>query len=121
MIRRCTDDDIPTIHAIINEAAAAYREAIPPDCWHEPYMRRSELENEIAAGVGFWGWEEAGVLVGVMGLRDMAQEARAALEAGDVGPPARCLLEYFFASARDVRRSDARLIGALRGRTLKEL
>jgi len=71
MIRRCTDDDIPTIHAIINEAAAAYREAIPPDCWHEPYMRRSELENEIAAGVGFWGWEEAGVLVGVMGLQDV--------------------------------------------------
>jgi N-acetylglutamate synthase-like GNAT family acetyltransferase len=69
MIRRCTNDDIPTVEAIINKAAEAYRGVIPADCWHEPYMLRSELLDEIAKGVQFWGWQEAGVLVGVMGLQ----------------------------------------------------
>jgi len=69
MLRRCTDDDVPAMDAIINEAAQAYRGAIPADCWHEPYMKRAELLAEIAAGVEFWGWEDAGDLVGVMGLQ----------------------------------------------------
>jgi GNAT superfamily N-acetyltransferase len=69
MIRRCTDDDVPAIEAIINDAARAYRGVIPADCWHEPYMKRSDLVAEIAAGVQFWGWEDAGVLAGVMGLQ----------------------------------------------------
>ncbi len=69
MIRDCTEADIDVIDAIVNEAAAAYRGAIPADCWHEPYMKRSELLSEIAAGVRFVGWEEAGTLVGVMGLQ----------------------------------------------------
>jgi GNAT superfamily N-acetyltransferase len=55
--------------AIINEAATAYRGIIPADCWREPYMERSHLLAEIAAGVEFWGWDDAGVLVGVMGLQ----------------------------------------------------
>jgi GNAT superfamily N-acetyltransferase len=71
MIRRCTDDDVPVIDAIINEAAAAYRGVIPADCWHEPYMKRSDLVSEIAAGVEFWGWDEAGALAGVMGLQNV--------------------------------------------------
>ena len=71
MIRRCTVDDIPAIDAIINAAAVIYRGAIPDDCWHEPYMSRSELLAEIAAGVDFWGWEEGGALVGVMGVQDV--------------------------------------------------
>jgi N-acetylglutamate synthase-like GNAT family acetyltransferase len=69
MIRRCTADDVPAIDAIINEAAAAYRGVIPPDCWHEPYMTRDHLVDEIAAGVEFWGWDDDGSLVGVMGLQ----------------------------------------------------
>jgi GNAT superfamily N-acetyltransferase len=69
MIRRCTDTDVPIIDAIVNEAAEAYRGAIPADCWHEPYMTRPALLAEIDAGVQFWGWEEAGDLVGVMGLQ----------------------------------------------------
>ena len=69
MIRRCTDDDVPVIDAIINEAAAAYSGVIPADCWHEPYMKRSELAAEIASGVQFWGWEDAGALACVMGLQ----------------------------------------------------
>jgi GNAT superfamily N-acetyltransferase len=69
MIRRCTDADLATIESIINDAAEAYRGVIPADCWHEPYMPRAELAAEIAAGVVFWGWDEAGSLVGVMGLQ----------------------------------------------------
>jgi GNAT superfamily N-acetyltransferase len=55
--------------SIINEAAEKYRGVIPADCWHEPYMSRRELESEIAAGVRFSGWDEAGELVGVMGVQ----------------------------------------------------
>lgn len=69
MIRCCTKDDVPAIDAIINEAAQAYYNVIPSDCWHEPYMSRRELQGEIAAGVNFWGWEDAGALIGVMGIQ----------------------------------------------------
>lgn len=69
MIRPCTSADIPVMDAIINEAAEKYRGVIPADCWHEPYMSRRELESEIAAGVRFSGWEDAGELVGVMGVQ----------------------------------------------------
>jgi N-acetylglutamate synthase-like GNAT family acetyltransferase len=69
MIRQCTDADVAAIDAIINEAAQAYRGVIPADCWHEPYMPRSDLVAEIAAGVAFWGWEETDALIGVMGLQ----------------------------------------------------
>lgn len=69
MIRACTHADLDAIHAIINEAANAYRNVIPPDCLHEPYMARQELIGEIAAGVAFSGWDEDGELIGVMGLQ----------------------------------------------------
>jgi GNAT superfamily N-acetyltransferase len=68
-IRRCTDIDVPAIHAIINDAAEAYRGVIPPDCWHDPYMSRAHLNGELAAGVTFSGWFEDEALVGVMGLQ----------------------------------------------------
>src|SRR5688500_9836641 len=68
MIRRCTEDDIPAIDAIINEAAVRYRGVVPDDCWHEPYMSRAQLRGEIAAGVDFWGWDDGG-LIGVMGIQ----------------------------------------------------
>jgi GNAT superfamily N-acetyltransferase len=71
MIRPCTDADVSEMDTIINDAAEAYRGAIPADCWHEPYMSRSELEGEIAKGVQFSGWDEAGVLAGVMGLQNV--------------------------------------------------
>ncbi len=71
MIRQCSDSDIPAMEAIINEAARAYQGVIPPDCWHEPYMPRRELLDEIGAGVRFWGWEDLGSLVGVMGIQEV--------------------------------------------------
>ena len=69
MIRACTAADLAVMHAIINEAAERYRGVIPGDCFHDPYMSRAELESEIAGGVQFSGWEEAGELVGVMGVQ----------------------------------------------------
>jgi GNAT superfamily N-acetyltransferase len=57
--------------AIVNAAAEAYRGAIPADCWHEPYMSTDELSREIAAGVAFWGYEDAGELIGVMGIQSV--------------------------------------------------
>jgi len=71
MIRPCLDADFDTIYAIINEAAEAYRDVIPADRWREPYMSRDELRHEIQSGVRFWGYEEAGQLLGVMGIQDV--------------------------------------------------
>jgi len=68
-IRLCRDDDGAAILAIVNAAAEAYRGVIPADRWHDPYMPTDELDSEIAAGVNFWGYEEDGALIGVMGLQ----------------------------------------------------
>jgi GNAT superfamily N-acetyltransferase len=68
-IRPCRDDDRQAIFAVVNGAAEAYRGVIPADRWHEPYIPLDELDREIASGVVFWGHENDGVLVGVMGLQ----------------------------------------------------
>ena len=75
LIRESVDADRPAILAIINEAAEAYREVIPADRWHEPYMPPEELEKEIAAGVVFWVAEHEGRVVGVMGIQDKGDVA----------------------------------------------
>lgn len=72
MIAACSAADVPAIHEIVNQAAAAYRGVIPADCWHEPYMAREELQSEIAAGVEFSGCWDDGTLVGVMGIQPVA-------------------------------------------------
>ena len=69
MIRPCSAMDVPVIFEIINDAAGAYRGVIPADCRAEPYMSEEELRREIDDGVQFWGVEEAGRLVGVMGIQ----------------------------------------------------
>ncbi len=68
-IRPCRDDERPAILAIVNAAAEAYRGVIPADRWREPYMPADELDGEIAAGVAFWGYEEDGELIGIMGIQ----------------------------------------------------
>ena len=69
MIRRCREDELAAIGAIVNAAAVVYRGVIPEDRWHEPYMGMAELEGEMAAGVEFWGYEDDGELIGVMGIQ----------------------------------------------------
>lgn len=71
MIRKCTETDFESIFEIINDAAQAYKGVIPNDRWHEPYMSRQYLRHEIDAGVKFWGYEEGGQLIGVIGIQDV--------------------------------------------------
>ena len=71
MIRRCLDGDFEAIYLIVNDAAEAYRKAIPKDRWKDPYMSRDEFRREISEGVMFWGYEEDGRLLGVMGIQDV--------------------------------------------------
>lgn len=68
-VRRCRDDEREAILRIVNLAAEAYRGVIPADRWREPYMPASELDEEIAAGVTFWGYESDRELLGVMGIQ----------------------------------------------------
>jgi N-acetylglutamate synthase-like GNAT family acetyltransferase len=70
MIRPCKNSDTAAIFEIVNDAAQAYKGVIPADRWHDPYMPLDELEREIADGVAFWGYEENGTLLGVMGVQD---------------------------------------------------
>src|SRR5512145_2923618 len=44
-----------------------YRSGTPTGSTGEPYMSRAGLLAEIASGVEFWGWDEAGIPAGVMG------------------------------------------------------
>ena len=69
VIRPCRDDERAVVLEIVNAAAEAYRGVIPADRWHEPYMDAGELDRELTAGVAFWGYEQDGELVGVMGVQ----------------------------------------------------
>jgi GNAT superfamily N-acetyltransferase len=70
MIVAGTTTDFLQIHAIINDAAAAYRGIIPADRWHDPYMPEGELHEQIEDGVQFWCYLEGDVMLGVMGIQD---------------------------------------------------
>lgn len=71
MIRKCTEKDYEAVYGIVNDAAQAYKGNIPSDRWHEPYMPMEDLRHEIGAGVVFWGYEEDGRLLGVMGIQNV--------------------------------------------------
>jgi N-acetylglutamate synthase-like GNAT family acetyltransferase len=71
VLRRCTDQDLEGILEVINDAAQAYKGVIPDDRFKEPYMPSEELRREIEDGVRFWGLEQDGQLIGVMGLQDV--------------------------------------------------
>jgi N-acetylglutamate synthase-like GNAT family acetyltransferase len=71
LIRKCTENDFDQMFEIINDAARAYKGVIPADRWHEPYMPSEYLRHELDSGVVFWGYEEQGRLIGVMGIQDV--------------------------------------------------
>ncbi len=75
MIRRLDNDDFDAILTIVNDAAEAYRDVIPADRFHDPYMPAAELAAEIEADVEFWGLEADGEVAGVMGLQTLAEVA----------------------------------------------
>lgn len=70
MIRKCGIEDFNEIYTIINDAAAAYKGVIPEDRWHEPYMPKEELSEQIADGVEFFCYCENDGIIGVMGIQD---------------------------------------------------
>lgn len=71
MIRLCELSENEIIFDIVNDAAQAYKGIIPADRWKEPYMTKEKLLHEIEEGVEFWGYEENGQLLGVMGLQQV--------------------------------------------------
>lgn len=75
VIRKCTEADIDMIYEIINDAAQAYCGVIPEDMWHDPYMSKAELIQELQDGVVFWGMVENDNLVAVMGMQDKVDVA----------------------------------------------
>ncbi|MBN9385959.1 MAG: GNAT family N-acetyltransferase [Chitinophagaceae bacterium] len=61
--------DLQDIYVIINDGAQAYKNIIPADRYHEPYMPKEELENQINDGVEFWKYIEDDQILGVMGIQ----------------------------------------------------
>jgi N-acetylglutamate synthase-like GNAT family acetyltransferase len=72
-IRPCNAGDFDAIYEIINDAAQAYKGVIPADRWHEPYMSRQQLTEQIDQGVQFCGYESSGRLLGVMGIQHVQE------------------------------------------------
>src|SRR5437016_1794810 len=70
VIRKGTADHFEEIYTIINDAAIAYKGAIPDDRWHDPYMTREELRFEIEDGVQFSCYVDGDEIIGVMGIQD---------------------------------------------------
>jgi len=70
-IRPCIIDELQAIGAVINDAARAYQGVVPARFLHEPYMSEDELALEMAS-VRFYGYEEEGSLVAVMGIEPVA-------------------------------------------------
>lgn len=70
MIRPATEKDFDDIYTVINDAAIAYKDVIPDDRWHEPYMPEEELREQIKDGVEFSCYVDDGHIVGVMGIQD---------------------------------------------------
>ncbi len=68
MIKTLSSKDTRIIYEVINKAAHAYKGIIPDDCYHEPYMPREELYREMES-MTFFGWEQGGKLIGVMGFQ----------------------------------------------------
>ncbi len=73
MIRPCAAHEFETIWTTINDGARAYYGIVPADCLKDPYMPKCELEHEIKDGVVFWGYEDSGELVGVMGIQELGE------------------------------------------------
>jgi GNAT superfamily N-acetyltransferase len=69
VIRKIPPSESAAILNVVNDAAKAYKGAIPVDCWKEPYLTTEELGEEFGRGVEFYGWFEGGVLAGVMGIQ----------------------------------------------------
>ena len=71
MIKEYSIKEISSILYVINESSIKYKDIIPEDCWHEPYMFKQELINEINNGVRMFGYKKNNNLIGVMGIQEL--------------------------------------------------
>ena len=69
MISEYTKSDSSEILYVINDAAAKYKNVIPDNCWHEPYMSERELVDEFKDGVRMLGYLHNNKLNGVIGFQ----------------------------------------------------
>ena len=73
MIREYKKIDTSKILYIINDASLKYKDIIPKDCWHEPYMSERELTNELNKGVRMYGYLDKKQLIGVIGIQKVKE------------------------------------------------
>ena len=71
MISEYTKSDASKILHIINDASLRYKGVIPDDCWHEPYMSKQELIDELNDGVRMYGYLYNNKLIGVIGIQEV--------------------------------------------------
>ena len=71
MISEYTKSDASKILHIINDASLRYKGVIPDDCWHEPYMSKHELIDELNNGVRMYGYLDNNKLIGVIGIQEI--------------------------------------------------
>ena len=69
MIKKYTKNDTSKILHIINDASLRYKGIIPDNCWHEPYMSKQELIDELSDGVRMFGYHHNSKLIGVIGIQ----------------------------------------------------
>ena len=71
MISEYQKKDVLKILYIINDASSKYKDVIPENCWHEPYMSEKELINEFNSGVRMYGYHDDDKLIGVIGVQNV--------------------------------------------------
>ena len=71
MISEYTKSDSSEILYVINDAATKYKNVIPDNCWHEPYMSEQELNDEFTDGVRMFGYIHNDKLIGVIGFQEI--------------------------------------------------
>ena len=69
MISEYKKTDISKILNIINDASLRYKDVIPDDCWHQPYMSELELIGDFSDGVRMYGYHHNNTLIGVIGIQ----------------------------------------------------
>ena len=69
MISEYTKSDSSKIICVINDAAVRYKDIIPDNCWHEPYMLEKKLVDEFGDGVRMFGYHNNNKLIGVIGIQ----------------------------------------------------
>ena len=71
MINEYTKSNCSEILYVVNDAAVRYKNIIPDNCWHKPYMSERELLGEFEDGVQMFGYLHNNKLIGVIGVQEI--------------------------------------------------